>query len=182
MGADSPLLARPRSGSLVRGPGTKRHRGGVCSPSSRHENAVLEQDLGPAPHTSLFSSFAIEGTPRRPLTNAGGTLLGQVMEPVFHDTPPQPFAGAGGALLGQDVEPLLHLSFAPTLTIDETPHLPVTSADDALLGQDLDQEPHTIYPPPFAIGVIPQLPLAAAGRARRLAPPSGHGRACESNT
>jgi hypothetical protein len=162
MGADSPLLARPRSGSAAHDPQPKRHRGSVRCPPLRHGNATLDQDLGP-----VF---------------AGGALLGLDMEPVFHDTPPRPCAGAGGALLGQDVEPLLHPRFAPTLAIGETPHLPVTSADDALLGQDLDQEPHITSPPPFAIGGTSQLPLAAAGRARPLAPPSGHGRACESNT
>jgi hypothetical protein len=336
MGADSPLLARPRSGNTAQDPQPKRHRGSVRCPPLRHESALLdqdleplEQDLGPASHSSLCSSFAIEGTPRRPLTEAGGALLGQDMEPVFHDTPPRPLAGAGDALLGQDMEPLLHLSFAPTPATGETPHLPVTSADDALLGQGLDQRPrappdttvprqppqgpaghngalpastgprqmpqirqgparhasalleqdlgpfphsslfsslaiddtprrpltdargallgqdlepafhetpqrplagagrtllgqdveplfhlsfapsfaiaetpqqplasagnallgqdlepalHTSSPPPFAIEVTPQLPLAAAGRARWLAPPSGHGRACESNT
>ena len=90
MGADSPLLARPRSGNTAQDPQPKRHRGSVRCPPLRHESAPLDQDL----------------------------------EPIFHP------------------------SFSSS----------------------------------FAIGDIPQLPLAGAGRARRLAPPSGHGRACESNT
>jgi hypothetical protein len=90
MGADSPLLARPRSGNTAQDPQPKRHRGSVRCPPLRHESALLDQDLGP----------------------------------------------------------IIHPSFSPT----------------------------------FATGDIPQLPLAGAGRARRLAPPSGHGRACESDT
>ena len=71
MGADSPLLARPRAGSFGRDPRIKRHRGDGRTPLPQHENAILEQDLAPVFHQSFSSSSATYDNLHQPVAGAG---------------------------------------------------------------------------------------------------------------
>ena len=71
MGADSPLLARPRAGSFGRDPRIKRHRGDGRTSLPQHENAILEQELAPVFHQSFSSSSATDDNLQLPLAGAG---------------------------------------------------------------------------------------------------------------
>ena len=71
MGADSPLLARPRAGSFGRDPQIKRHRGDDRTPLPQHENAILVQELAPVFHQSFSSSSATDDNLHLPLAGAG---------------------------------------------------------------------------------------------------------------
>ena len=68
MGADSPLLARPRAGSFGRDLRIKRHRG---DDRTQHENASLVQELAPVFHQSFSSSSATDDNLHLPLAGAG---------------------------------------------------------------------------------------------------------------
>ena len=71
MGADSPLLARPRAGSFGQDPRIKRHRGDGRTSLPQHENAILEQELAPVFHQSFSSSTGTDVNPQLPLAGAG---------------------------------------------------------------------------------------------------------------
>ena len=71
IGADSPLLARPRAGSFGRDPRIKRHRGDGRTSLPQHENVILEQELAPVFHQSFSSSSATDDNLLLPLAGAG---------------------------------------------------------------------------------------------------------------
>ena len=71
IGADSPLLTRPRAGSFGRDLRIKRHRGDGRTSLPQHETAILEQELVPVFHQSFSSSSATDDNLLLPLAGAG---------------------------------------------------------------------------------------------------------------